>query len=414
MLIRPIQMMLYDATGLNPSAATISKAVRARMRELNIVDSNQYAQDVKEGSRELAALIDHVVVPETWFFRDAEAFKAACRVVQEKRDTGTFPVRILCLPCATGEEPYSLAMALLDQAVAPANFVIHGADISTAALQRARNAVYLRNAFRTEDLRFRQRHFAETEDGYALLPHVRELVRFEHANLLALAPRQQSECYDIIFCRNLLIYFDEATQQAAIARLQGLLRKDGLLFTGYAETPAFCRHGFTLAPFPRAFALVRQEPPPPLPPLMGARLRLAHNTPRRTAEATVASRRPITASVPAAAGIELSHGVAPKLLQQARHLADIGKFDDAIRACRHYLKLAPDSAEAHFLLGLLNERMQDLPSAEDCLRRAVYLDPEHYEALCHLALLKEQRGEPVPAAALRQRAARVFGRRGST
>ena len=99
------------------------------------------------------------------------------------------------------------------------------------------------------------------------------------------------------------------------------------------------------------------------------------------------------------------------LLAQARQLADEGKTEAATTTFRSYLQRVPDSAEAYFMLGLLSEQNQDEHAAEECLRRAIYLDPDHYEALCHLALLTERAGNRAGANNLRERARRVFRRR---
>ena len=164
-------------------------------------------------------------------------------------------VRILSVPCAGGEEPYSMAMALRDAGVAPASFRIDAIDLSEVALARARRGRYTRNAFRGGDLAFRERYFTQRRQR---IPDQRRAARAG-----ALQPGQPAApptCaaggrYDVVFCRNLLIYFDEPTTAAAIASLHALLADDGLLFAGYAEVPAFCRNGFAPLRVPGAFAL---------------------------------------------------------------------------------------------------------------------------------------------------------------
>lgn len=409
MLTGAVRALLRNATGLDLDQVSVNKAVRARMQAWGDAQVEVYAARVRPGSDELDALIDEVVVPETWFFREPEAFAAACRVVEEKRAAGTFPVRVLCLPCATGEEPYSLAIALLERGIPHTDFLIQGMDVSKAALQRARRALYQRNAFRGTASGFRERYFKEDEDGYALLPRVRELVEFRRANLFELVAPPSHETYDIIFCRNLLIYFDEATQREAVLQLQKLLRAGGVLFSGHAEVPTFCRHGFATIPLTRAFALIRREQQEPRP-LAGLQLhppRPLCSLPPPPSSAVSARQAAAPSARPSAA----PDGDAAGLMERARALADQGQLEDATKLFRRCVQLAPECAEGHFMLGLLSERMQDLPAAEEWLRRAVYLDPEHYEALCHLALLRERHGEDVHAHALRRRAARVYQRR---
>ena len=101
---------------------------------------------------------------------------------------------------------------------------------------------------------------------------------------------------------------------------------------------------------------------------------------------------------------------AADLLADARRLADLGQLKEAEAKCRDYLAQVPDSAEAYFILGLLNELTKKLQLAEDYWKRCIYLQPDHYEALCHLALLAETNSDSATAAALKARAACIYKR----
>lgn len=419
MLIERIRMLLGAATGLELDRRGVSKAVRSRMRARGDDVLAAYVQQVHAGSAELDALVDEIVVPETWFFREPEAFAAACAIVDTKRARGE-PVRILSLPCASGEEPYSMAIALAERGVPEGAYSIDAMDVSAQALSRARAGIYSRNAFRGENLAFRSRWFEQRGDAWHLHFAVREKVRFTRANLLELGVLAPLTRYDIVFCRNLLIYFDEATQAQAIRQLEQLLQPDGVLFSGYAEAPAFCRAGFTQAPYPRAFALVRRASAPRAPALSAratAAVRgrpsgrpLASTLGRAAASATTSTMPAASSAMRTTALPADTKPVQDDLLQRAQRMADDGDLQQAARLYRRYLADVPEAADAHFMLGVLCERMNDLRAANDCLRRAVYLDPAHYEALCHLALLQERLGEHALAQGLRARAARVFRR----
>ena len=404
MSIAAITQRLRAMTGLDLSEAAIARAVDQRMQACGINVHAEYAMRALQQQEEREALIELLVVPETWFFRDGDAFQAVVQVVRQRLESraAPVPVRILSLPCASGEEAYSIAMALHDAGIAPANFRIEGVDVSARAVELARQADYRANSFRTQDLAFRDRHFDAHANGYTLHSEIRKLVEFRKGNLFD--PETASGPYDIIFCRNLMIYFDEVAQQAAIRRLKSLLAADGVLFVGYAEAATLLRGDFESAPFPKAFALHRRANKPanrqPIPQLK-----------RRRATDSSERKAPVALAPPPAAPAAV---VETPLLEQARALADRGLVDTAITAYRDILAVHPACAEACFMLGLLSDRRQEPQAAETYLRRAVYLDPNHYEALCHLALLAEGRGSPAIADALRQRAARVYRRRAST
>lgn len=404
-----IAQRIRAATGLDLPEASIAKAVGSRMHACGLKTTDEYLLRAFRQPGELDMLIELLVVPETWFFRDGDAFQAAARIVMQCTARRPGPARILSLPCASGEEAYSIAMALHDAGIPAANFRIEGVDISAKAVEQARRALYRGNSFRTPEFAFRDRHFDAQTNGYALHQEIRKLVEFRKGNLFDSEAAYGS--YDIVFCRNLLIYFNEAGQQAAIGRLKSLLAVDGVLFVGYAEAAAVLRDDFELAPFPKAFALRRRKKrhekkvqpvePAPLPPAIP---RLAAGRARPAIAAT---------TTPAAPPLAASEAPMLEQLEQARTLADRGSADAAIAAYRDILALHPACAEACFMLGLLSDRQRQPQAAETYLRRAVYLDPNHYEALCHLALLAEGRGSPSMADALRQRAARVYRRRAS-
>ena len=401
-----IRDQVQALTGLDLTAADIDRAVARRMAASGQSDAAAYQANIS--ADEMRALVELLVVPESWMFRDADAFAAAVSAVQRRLAAAPGrTVRILSVPCAGGEEPYSMAMALRDAGVAPGLFRIEAFDLSEVALARARRGLYTRNAFRGGDLAFRERYFRKVGNDFQISDEVRALVRFNQGNLLA-SDLAAGGRYDVVFCRNLLIYFDEPTAATAIARLHALLDDDGVLFAGYAEVPTYCRNGFTSARVANAFALQKTVAAPPQPePPVRAPVRAAR---LRPAPAHVAAPPPVKPMPPRApAGVQ-ARPDAGAILAQARRQADQGDHAAAAEACKRLLETAPDTADAYFILGLTSECSRDLAAAEGYWRRCVYLKPDHYEALCHLALLAGERGDTAQSDALRQRAARVFQR----
>lgn len=435
---------LRDATGLDLDTASVERAVRERMQKTGTVLRIDY--DPPPGSAEFEALVDLVVVPESWILRDPAVFETALRCVQRRLLTHPGrPVRVLSLPCAGGEEPYSLAMLLARAGIGPSYCRIDGVDLSQAAIARARAGRYTKNAFRGPDQGLRTRFFTQDGDDCVIGPEPRAYVHFAQGNLFDLDPARSGQ-YDLVFCRNLLIYFDTATQARAASHLRALLADDGLLLAGYAETPALCRHGFVHEGPRDTFALrksgwrtaaaMRPEVRPGMRAAVRATLSPAPVRARAPAQAlphaapaAAPAAAPVAAPVAApmaapaaepgaapvaAAGRQPRAAVpdAAALLAEAKRHADAGRLEQAEAACRAALALRADDAQAWFLLGLTAEVAGRLPDAERCWRRCVYLDPDHYEALCALALLLEGRSDAA-GADLRRRAARVYARRGS-
>lgn len=427
------QAMLRQVTGLNISKAQADRAIRQRMEHTGSVNRDHYLSAMSP--EELTALVELVVVPESWLFREPQAFTTAVEIVQARLAHSPRLVHILSVPCAGGEEPYSIAMALFDAGVTPPSFSIDAYDISPGCVKRARAGVYGRNAFRTQDLAFRERYFTQQpNDDYRISDAIKAQVRISQGNLLELNNSIPPRHYDLVFCRNLLIYFDKATTAQAIRLLSGLLADDGILFAGYAEVPSFTQHGFATLPHRQAFALKKRPAPPSAATAAGAgkpaagkpvtspvavpaqparpravQRQLRSPTTADRAPAAAPATTPPRAPVPAAAA-----ALTPKLakrLADARVLADRGAGKDAVTACLEVVAAmphTPEAAEAYFLLGMLSEQGQKPAEAEQYWRRCIYLQPNHYEALCHLALLAEQQGNQDGAAALKARAKRLY------
>jgi chemotaxis protein methyltransferase WspC len=404
-----IAALLKQTMGLDAESigvASVERAVRKRLAAQGLADLEVYWERLLASEQELQELIEAIVIPETWFFRDSEAFAALVRVVREewfaKHKEGT--LRVLSLPCSTGEEPFSMAMALLDGGLPPSRFHIDAVDISTHAIAWAERGIYGKNSFRAKDLGFRDRYFEPVQLGHRLSEVVRRQVTFRHGNLLSAGSLGGADGYPVIFCRNVLIYFDRVTQCRAIEVLGGLLTPSGLLFVGSAETGLLLDQGFVPAGIPLAFAFRRGGSSAPQP-----------RPARRPAAAVVAAKpvpakprkpstpRPLPGQIPA----DKTISVSDDWIEQARRLANQGKLAEALTCCEHNLRNQSASAETFHLLGLLHDAAGRVREAAEHYRKALYLDPRHPEALVHLAVALQKEGDARGAQRLIERANRV-------
>jgi chemotaxis protein methyltransferase WspC len=401
------EQLLERTMGLNAAsigAAAIERAVRARLAacKLEDADAGHYWQQVQRSPEELQALVEEVVVPETWFFRDPQAFAALTHIVTREwlpaHASGV--LRLLSLPCSTGEEPYTMAMALIDAGVPCDRFIIDAVDISGEALARARRGIYGGNSFRGQNLSFRDRHFERLERGCRIDERVRGPVRFVQGNLLNEDFLRGGEVYDIVFCRNLLIYFDTDTQKRAIEVLKHLLSRDGMLFVGHSEAGLMLGHDLVSAKMPMAFAFRRAAAVSSQPKKESAPVRLALQ--RKVAAPTMAPRRP-----PPSAPFARKHPSPAPTLAELRRIADRGLVAEAARGCETYMREHGPSPEAFLLLGLISDASGDLSAAAGYYRKALYLQPDHSEALGHLALLLNKQGDAAGAKVLNDRMRRL-------
>jgi chemotaxis protein methyltransferase WspC len=407
MALIDFENLLKETIGLDAASvgsATIESAIRLRMASLRCTQTEDYWEKLRASEDELQELIDAVVVPETWFFRDPDAFASLARLISEEW-LPTRPaeaLRLLSVPCCSGEEPYSMVMALMDAGLSRETFKVDAVDISVRALIRARRGIYGPNSFRSGDLAFRDRYFEQTPKGHSLVERLRGTVAFHHGNLLSSDFRAGSAPYDVIFCRNVLIYFDRATQERVMKILGRLLTPAGFLFVGPAEAFLAASSGFKSINQSMCFAfrknsVDRPEPVTACRPRSAVPVKSSRERPTRH---TVTARTPPALSRPSAVSETLD-------LSRARQLGDAGKFAEAGRLCEAHLKQHGPTSEAYHLLGLLRDAMGDLQRASECYRKVLYLDPNHSEALLHLALLSDKQGDTANAQRLRERARRA-------
>lgn len=425
-LIEEFSGLLKRRMGLDSGSigqAAVERAVRHRMHAAGVDDEQDYLMRVQAWPDEMQQLIEAVIVPETWFFRYPESQVAMATLARERLFAPGCEgrvLRVLSVPCSSGEEPYSIAMALLDAGVPAHRFQVDAVDISVRMVEFAQRAVYGRNSFRGGDLAFRDRHFSEVPEGHQLAARVRGQVRFQPGNLFDPNLLAGAAPYDFVFCRNLLIYFDMATQERAVQVLRRFAREDGLLFVGPAETSLLTGRRLPAVPLARSFAFRATPAPAPVEsptpvraPLAGQRpLVHAWTPPRRPVAQAPAPRLPVPhAAIADAPSAQGAGQAAQASLREIAALADLGRVRDAMAQCQAHLDIHGASAEALHLQGLLLDAQGQSRQAQAAYRKALYLDPNHREALLHLAALVASDGDQEGARRLQARAARGEARR---
>lgn len=396
-----------DVASVGP--AIIERAVRQRCNALYARSSDEYWQKLQGSRDEQQALIEAVIVPETWFFRYPESFATLVKLAKARlaQIKGMRALRLLSLPCSTGEEPYSIAMALLDGGLAPHQFKVDGLDVSPLSVERAKAALYGKNSFRGQPIEFRERHFNPEEgERYRLSERVREQVRLQVGNVLDPGLLASEPAFDFVFCRNLLIYFDQPTQRQVFEVLKRLTHEEGVLFIGPAEGSLLGRLGMRSIGISQSFAFSRHHEPEPAPVVLPQPLPLP--VPVRSVVPPAPRPRPF-ARRPVAAPLSdgaLMESDAASLLATIAALANEGKSAEARAACERYLQQHEPVAQVFYWLGLLSDVAGNAMEAQGYYRKALYLAPQHPEALAHLGALLASQGDVAGAQRLQERAAR--------
>jgi chemotaxis protein methyltransferase WspC len=406
MSIAAVTELLRARLGIDPAslgAGTIEQAIAGRMRALGSDDLSAYATRIGADAEQFQALAEKISVPETWFFRGGiDLFTHLAAVIRQPLSNlvrGS-PFRVLSAPCSSGEEAYSLGLALAEAGVPSSACAIEGIDISRTALEKARRGRFRDFSFRQTDPELRERYFRYEESGWEIAPGLRDSVRFRQGNLVESAILAGEQPYDLIFCRNLLIYLHRAARVRVLDNLLRSLAPNGLLCTGHAEPIQLQDPRFELVP-PERFMLYRLASKPTQP---GYSEQLGWSKPRP--RASLAAPAPVATAEPRISRA-LAVPVKPDELVPVREMADAGRIDAALAACIACLERVGPSAGAYALLGILRQARHEKDEAIRCFEKALYLQPDHDEALTHLMLLCKQLGQADRAAILRRRLERA-------
>jgi chemotaxis protein methyltransferase WspC len=307
----------------------------------------------------------------------------------------------------------------MDAGVREGRFHVDGVDISEAALGRAESGIYIKGSFRGDDLSFRERYFEAKGNAYELDARVKKKVHFIKGNVLDRRLCWGRGPYDIIFCRNLLIYLSAEAKTRAFEILDRLLVRTGILFLGHAERQAAIEWGLAGIPEFGVFACRKERrkkgdgPKPALPVQPPPCRRLFEKAGKRLGELP-GSRPPVIVDEAFDSKVLSDHPDSggsfesrTDLFDEAQRLADQGALSSALELCETFLRENPVHVQAHFLMGLIFEALDNEERAEEFFNKAIYLNPEHYEALNHLSFIVEHRGDRKRASNLRRRAQRV-------
>lgn len=238
------QKLIFDSAGISisPSKTTlVSSRLGKRLRALDLPDFDAYLCYLTsaEGktSGEFQQFVNLLTTNETYFFRESQHFDFLRKHILPNFD-GRRPLRIWSAASSSGEEAYTIAMVLADELGVDGSWEIHGTDISTRMIQAARRGIYNEHRVRMVPKSVRYRYLmkgkGEREGYVAVVPELREHVKFEHYNLVE-SPAFNIG-FDVIFCRNVLIYFEQDTKMKVVDRLCPQIRGNGFLLTGHSES----------------------------------------------------------------------------------------------------------------------------------------------------------------------------------
>jgi len=388
------------------------------------------------GGAEFGWLAAQLTVGETYFFRDANQFRALVEAALPERvrqRAGRRRLRLLSAGCASGEEPFSLAMTVRDHFPETAGWDLglRALDVNPAALEKAARGRYTAWSLRDTPPAARERHFRREGSEFVLDPAIRSMVDFHAATLGEEDAAWGNEDYDIVFCRNVIMYLVPERMQAVVRQLTRALTPGGFLFLGHAETLRGLSHDFHLRHTHDTFYYQKRcEPGPPtaawfdvfpspapaawtpepldtswVEMIQAAADRiqqLAERPGRAPAEPAVRPACQVAAALDllrrekyrdALAALPVEPGDADTQLLRAVLQVNCGAVAEAELLCRALLAGDDLNAGAHYVLALCREHAGDHEGAREQDRLAVHLDPEFAIPHLHLGLQARRAGD---------------------
>ncbi|MBF0191210.1 MAG: tetratricopeptide repeat protein [Magnetococcales bacterium] len=419
--LEPFKALIRNRCGLNFEARneeTLQRALHERIRHLAIRPGD-YLPLLLANTREFQELVNRLTINETYFFREPEQIRLLVNSLAARKlvaRDGRSLVRVLSAGCSSGEEPYSLVMALMERYGESVGrlFQFIGCDIDSVVLAKARRGCYTEFSFRSMDESMRNRHFhRDPGGGHCLDNSVREQVVFHQYNLLADSPPLVLRHIDILFFRNVSIYFDVPTRRIILERLASLLQDDGILIVGVSETmandlgvlrlmeeeghyyfvkgaPAESTSPFPLLTPTAPLSLIDDCKPAatPLPAPLSEGIPLPLSS-----ACSAACANPMITPAPASS--------APPLclpdLTAARRLLEEKRHDEALTLLDTVLTADPTHLEARLLKAHLLVLRKEFHAAETMAKRVLAEDSRSIDALMLLGLSAKWRQQPLEA-----------------
>jgi len=411
--IAAFKTLIKDRVGLhffNGMEGLLNTALLQRMSERGKERSEKYYEEICVSTVEFDKLLSLLTINETYFFREPEVLDFVCdTLVPKMLEQRSGPVRILSAGCSSGEEAYSLAIKLHqkyhDQFAARVE--IHGCDIDTKILAKARAANYSSYSFRGVDPLLQQTYFTRTGNQFQLHEVIRTKVTFHRSNIVK---EQIQPKFDIILLRNVSIYFDDETRRLLHFNLLNILEPEGALFFGNAETLAnnfgilklkqehglfyFCQPKSSRAPAAPASvpsAKVTRAIPAAAPCVVAPTLSTQQcDSLIKKALDCVAEKRFAQAEewITKVLDCDVHHQEA--LVIKGAIALEKCEFEQTAQSAQHILERDEWSAEAKMLLGLAMMWQQHTEQAIAWFKQVVYQQPGYWPAHYYLAEMYRQ------------------------
>jgi chemotaxis protein methyltransferase WspC len=390
---------------------SIARGITNTMKISGVSNNIEFYNLIKSDYNTFRILIENIKVPETWFFRDIECFNYLKYYISENRDkiNSKNPLKILSAPCSTGEEPYSVAILAFECGLSQDEIQIVSIDISRESLNYAANGLYRKSSFRNEFNDFQDKYFVLSGEYFCISDKIKEIVTFKEANIVKSNFIEYQSSFNIIFCKNLLIYLNDEARMVVLDNINRLLSDNGTLLVGLSEINFFTRNGFEQIKHDMAFAC-RKKMENNAHPLISTKLPEINASYTNTFSGTKVkiNSKEHTFYKKNEPIISEKLTIDTYSLTNIIKLADEGKFDQAEKICTTILMNDSYNIDVLFYMGMISNALKKSSLAVDYFNKVVYLQPDHYESLIHLSLIYDSSGKKEQSEIYRKRAEKVY------
>lgn len=405
---RNIIQLIVDEMGLDPNSLgdiSIKTCIKSLLNSMDNISEDELYKELLTDHSIMTKLIEEIKVPETWFFRENEAFRYLEKYAIEFLSKNKYSkLNILSAPCSSGEEPYSIAITLHNLGFTNEQYRICAVDISNANIEKAKNGIFTKSSVRNLDKNEIDKYFVNENNKYILKNNIKNSnIEFRNLNLIKELHKFKNEEFDVIFFKNLLIYLNEKSRQYVLSHIKRILKKDGILFVGVSELNFFINNNFEAINHNLAFACKPKQKIIEQKKIIKKNIEYTSKSISKIAHSKSISNQ-ILNNTPI---LERYNEIK---ISNIKKMMDLGNYIEAEKEIDEYIKRNMNNFELYFNKGLIKyvNRLYDL--AKEFFLKSIYLEPNNYDALIYLSLIEKELGANDRAEMYRLRAEKVFKR----
>jgi len=392
-----ILTVLEEEIGLDPESVGykyIEKSINNTILKLGQIDEKEFYKEIIINKKSLEIFIEEIVVSETWFLRNRKSFNNL-KIYLNQYDVVNEKLKILSAPCSTGEEIYSIIFMLFESGISSANCNLAAWDINHLNLNKAKKAMYKKLSLKELNDTDIEKYFRKEENFYKIKDdYLQYKIDFKQINLTKKII-EINEKFDIIFCRNLLIYLNENARKILLFNLEQLIKDNGILFVGESELNYFLNNGFDKIDNNTSIACI---------PSFKEKRKKTILINKQFKKEIKKDNLVINLSV----DNENKTKEKNNLDLELQNLISLNKLDKAELICQENIIKNKLEWKNYFWLGFIFFIKEDYNKSKDYFLKALFLNPLEYDTLIYLSLIENKEGNLEKSDLYRKRAKKIY------